>query len=110
MDNDNKMYTQAMWKCGICGEIYSSIAQRMQCEANCLQKQELEAKKAAEAKKKAEQAARKKEVDDAFDKAMQLREAYLKDYDTYAYEYSNVSNTLEDDELPFVKLLWNHLI
>lgn len=109
MENENMMYAQPMYKCAICGKVHESIPARIQCETSCYQKQELEAKKAAEAKKKAEQAARKKEVDEAFDKAMQLREAYLKDYDSYAYEYSNVSNKLESDELPFVKLLWNHM-
>lgn len=107
MEHENKMYIQEMWKCGICGETYPNISQRMQCEMKCLQKQELEAKKAAEAKKKAEQAVRKKEVDDAFDKAMQLREAYLKDYDTYSYEYSKVSNKLENNEWLNGKSLWH---
>ena len=95
---DNKMYTQPMYKCAICGSIHESIPARIKCETVCYQKQELEAKKAAEAKKKEEQTARKKEVDDAFDKAMQLREAYLKDYDTYTYEYNKVSNNPEDSD------------
>lgn len=104
---DNKMYTQPMYKCAICGAIHESIPARIKCETMCYQKQELEAKKAAEAKKKAEQTARKKEVDDAFDKAMQLREAYLKDYDTYSYEYSKVSNKLENNEWLNGKSLWH---
>ena len=95
---DNKMYTQHMYKCAICGTIHESIPARIKCETMCYQQQELEIKKAEEAKKKEEQMKRKAEVDAAFDKAMQLREAYLKDYNTYTYEYSKVSNNPEDNE------------
>ena len=109
MENNNKMYAKPMYKCAICGETYDNIAARIQCEIKCYQNQELEAKKAAEEKKKQEQIARKKEVDEAFDKAMQLKEAYLKDYDSYSYVYNNVSNTPKDDWLN-LKSLWNYFV
>lgn len=110
MENENKMYAQPMYKCAICGSVHESIPARIKCETMCYQQRELEAKKAAEAKKKAEQAARKKEVDEAFDNAMQLREAYLKYYDTYTYEYNRSTNSLEDDEWPTLKSIWNYFL
>ena len=109
MKNENKMYAKPMYKCAICGETYDNIAARIQCETKCYHQQELEAKKAAEVKKKEEQMKRKAEVDAAFDKAMQLREAYLKDYDTYAYEYNKVSN-MEDDEWNKIKSILHYFM
>ena len=44
----DKICAKPMYKCAICGEVYDSIAQRMNCEQTCLKKQEEEAKKAAE--------------------------------------------------------------
>lgn len=55
-------------------------------------------KKAAEAKKKEEQKARKKAVDDAINKAVQLKNAYMKDYGCYSYKNDDIHNcpTFED--------------
>lgn len=106
---ENKMYAKPQYKCAICGTVYDDLRERVNCESVCLHKQEEEAKKAAELKKKEEKAARKAEVDAAFDKAMQLREAYLKDYDTYIYTYNNVSNSKEDDNWLNLKSLWHCL-
>lgn len=90
MDMD-KMCAKPMYKCAVCGGVYDSIAQRMNCEQACLKKQEEEAKKAAERKRAAEYEARKREVDIAFDHAYELKEKFLKDYDSYTYSKS-VSN------------------
>lgn len=95
---DNKMYAQEMWKCGICGKTYDSISQRMQCEARCLQRQEEEAKKAAEAKKKEEEDARHDEVTKAIDGAVALLIEYTKDYGHYVYDGKNAHKF--DDLLP----------
>ena len=96
MENENKMYTHEMWKCGICGEIYDSISKRMQCEASCLHKQELEAKRIAEAKKKEEQAERQAKVTDLIESAHAALLDYEKDYGTYVYngERSSTINLL----------------
>lgn len=94
----DKMCAKPMYKCAICGEVYESIAQRMNCECACLKKQEEEAKKAAERKKAAEYEARKKEVDMAFDHAYELKEKFLKDYDSYTYSKlvgNNFRNAIE---------------
>lgn len=83
---DNKMYAQPMYKCAICGSIHESIPARIQCETECYKKQELEAKKAAEAKKKEEQATRKAETDEIVKKAIESVRKYTKDYGHYELE------------------------
>ena len=101
---ENKMYARKAFKCGICDKEFNNVADRARCELACNARQEEEAKKAAALKKKEEKAARKAEVDAAFDKAMQLREAYLKDYDTYIYTYNK-----EDANWLNLKSLWHCL-
>lgn len=91
---ENKMFTKPQYKCAICGEIYDRIPDRMNCEMQCLKKQQEEAKKAAEAKKKAEKAQRKKEVDDALKHFAKLAEAYAKDYGSYEYDGEPIHNVL----------------
>lgn len=98
MENKKPMY-----KCAVCGEVYDSIAQRMNCEQTCLKKKEEEERKAAEAKKAAEYETRKKEVDAAFDHAYELRDKLLKDYGSYAY-HKTASNS-RDLYFPF-SWLW----
>lgn len=89
----NKICATPMYKCAVCGEVYDSIAQRMNCEQACLKKQEEEARKAAEAKKQAEYNDRKAEVDAAFDHAYDLKEKFLMDYGSYIY-----SKTIRNSE------------
>ena len=110
MNNENKIYTKQVFKCGICGKEYSNVQDRANCELNCYKKQQEEAKKAAEAKKLSEKAARKKEVDDALDKAMQLRNAYIKDYGCYVYDNNDVHNEFHIDNYPSLKELINFLM
>lgn len=108
---ENKMYAKPMYKCAFCEEVYEDAITRAKCELSCAKRQEEEAKKAAELKKKAEQAARKAEVDEAFAHAIELKNAYLKDYDTYEYTYEAVTNAFEDinDEWPSLKALLHFL-
>lgn len=82
---DNKTYAKPAYKCAVCGEIHETIYKRMNCEQTCLKKKEEEERKAAERKKAAEYEARKKEVDAAFDHAYELRDKFLKDYNSYEY-------------------------
>lgn len=110
MNNENKMYTKQVFKCGICGKEYSNVQDRANCELNCYKKQQEEAKKAAEVKKLAEKAARKKEVDDALDKAIQLRNAYIKDYGCYVYDNNDVHNEFNIGNYPSLKELINFLM
>ena len=107
MENENKVCCKPMYKCGICGEVYESIRERMWCETGCLHKQEVEEQKIAEIKKKEEQTARKAEVDAALEKYLQLKEAYLKDYDTYEY---NVAIAHDNNEWNNLKSLFNFFI
>ena len=91
----NKVCEKPMYKCAVCGGVYDSIAQRMNCEQTCLKKQEEEAKKVAERRKAAEYEARKREVDEAFNRAYELKEKFLNDYDSYTYN-KPVSNNFRD--------------
>ena len=81
----DKICAKPMYKCAICGEVYDSIAQRMNCEQDCLKRQEEEERKAAEAKKAAEYDARVEEVKVAFNKAYELRNKLVVDYGEYHY-------------------------
>ena len=81
--SDSKMCGKAMYKCGICGTVHDTIADRAKCEMACLEKQEEARKLAAEKKKKEEKEARKKEVDDAIKNANDLIDRYTADYGLY---------------------------
>lgn len=108
---ENKMYAKHQYKCAICGTVFDDLRERVKCESACLKRQEDEAKKAEALKKAAEQAARKAEVDEAFTHAIQLKNAYLKDYDTYEYTYETITNTFENinGEWPGLKALLHFL-
>ena len=80
-----KIHCNTTYICGLCGNAYDTVYDRMNCEAACHKKQAEEAKAAEEAKKKAEQAARKAEVDAAFLELHRLMTAYVKDYGHYEY-------------------------
>ena len=86
---DNQMAYKPMYKCAICGEIYDTIAERIQCETKCLKKQEEEEKKAAEAKKQAEQKDRKAAVDSLVRQTMEAIKEYCADYGYYELEDYN---------------------
>lgn len=90
---ENKVCAKPMYKCAVCGEVYESIAQRMNCEQTCLKKQAEEERKAAEAKKKAEYDARVYEVDAAFKKAYELRDKFVEDYGEYK-KYDNLDDVI----------------
>jgi uncharacterized protein with HEPN domain len=102
---DNKTCSKTTYKCAICGEAYETVSKRMNCEQECLKKQAEEEKKAEELKKEIEYAARKAEVDMAYEKYIELRNKFAKDYGSY--EYRTVSNTFGKSEryLPF-SLMW----
>lgn len=82
---DDKVGTKTVYKCAVCGEVYDSIAQRMGCEQACLKKQEEDERKATELKKAAEYETRKNEVDEAFNKAYELKDKFIQDYGRYTY-------------------------
>ena len=90
---DNKMYCKPVYKCGICGQEYPSIAERMKCEQTCLKKQEEDEKKAAEAKKKAEKDTRAAEVTQAIEHAAELLNKYINDYGSYTYDGKKLKDT-----------------
>ena len=83
------------YKCSICDKEYDLPQDRAQCELKCYEKQEEEKRLAAEKKKVEERNARKKAVDEAFDKAYKLKDEYVKDYGRYRYSYVTDS---EDEE------------
>lgn len=102
---ENKIYANPKYKCAICGSIFDEISDRVKCETACLKKQAEEAKRAEEEKKKLEQKARKAEVDAAIKKAIELENAYIKDYGSYVcgdykLEDFTKSTLSSDDFLP----------
>ena len=97
---DNK--TNYKYVCAICDTPHSSIQDRANCEMACLKKLQEEERKAAEAKKKAEKAARKTEVDEALKKFSKLAEAYAKDYGSYEYDGNAVPGMMWPSKL------WHH--
>ena len=90
--NDAQWRARLAYKCGVCGKEYESIKDRAACEIKCSKQKEEAERLAAMKKKQEEQTARKKAVDEAFDKAYKLKEEYLKDYGYYKYYY-----TVEDE-------------
>lgn len=103
MEEKNNIYCKFRYKCGICGTEYSTVLDRATCEIACTEKAEIEAKKAAEAKKKEEQKIRKAEVDQAFENLHELVSAYVKDYGHYEY-----SDGGEDTNFYWPSRVWNH--
>lgn len=107
MENDNKMYVKPQYKCGICGETYDYIRDRMTCEQACLKKQAEEEKRALAAKKKAEQDARSAEVTKAIENAYTLLTKYIKDYGSY--QYNGDIKELDMNILDyFPSKIWHH--
>lgn len=104
---DNKIYNKPMYKCAICGEIYESIQERINCEMACLNKQQEEEKKAAEAKLEAEKDERFAEASAALDNAFMLVNKCVEDYGSFQYR-GKVSNLdmLNMDFFP--SKLWHH--
>lgn len=92
----DKVCAKPMYKCAVCGEVYDSIAQRMNCEQACLKKQEEEERKALEAKKIAEYNSRVEEVRDAFRRAYILRNKLEKDYaNMQYYDYDQLNDLVK---------------
>lgn len=104
---DNKMYCKPIYKCGICGKEYPSIAERMKCEAACLKQQEEEAKKAAETKKKAEKDARTAEVTQAIEHASDLLNKYINDFGAYSYDGKSLKDT---SDFFWPSRLWHYFL
>lgn len=80
---ENNIYGKLQYKCGICGAVYNSIEERMNCEQACIIKQKEAAKKAEAEKLRKEKETRKKELDEAIKHAAKLLEAWHKDYDNF---------------------------
>lgn len=101
----NRICATPMYMCAVCGEVYDSIAQRMNCEQSCLKKQEEEERKAAEAKKAAEYEARVEEVNMAFERAYELKDKLIEDYGEFKYkhEFNNIDECKNlNDVLSFI--------
>lgn len=104
---DNKMYNKPMYKCAICGEIYDSVQDRMNCEMTCVKKQHEEEKKAAEAALQAEKDHRLAEASAALDNALTLVNKCVEDYGSFQY-----TGKLKDLDMLnmdfFPSKLWHH--
>lgn len=89
--------------CGICGKRYHTVAERNQCERDCIANAE---KAAAEKKKKeleAAKEARRKAIQKLIDEAAALSESYFNDYgEIPTIKYSikwNYKKEAKDDSL-----------
>ena len=107
MKNENKMYSNPQYKCGICGTIFDSIEERMNCEAKCIRKQKEEAKKAAEAKVKEERETRRAEVTAAIERASELLNQFISDYGTYSYDGKRRKDT---SDFFWPSRLWHYFL
>ena len=83
---NNKTYI-----CAVCGKMHTDIIKRANCEIKCMQKKEEEEKQAELRKKEAEYGKRKEEVDNAFNKAYELKEKFVSDYGHYTYGWSSTT-------------------
>lgn len=92
MEDQNNFYYKPAYKCGICGNEYESVQERMYCEMKCVKQQKEEARKAEEAKKASEQKLRKEAVDEAIKRAVKLQSDYVKDYGHYEYDGEIIPN------------------
>lgn len=86
--------TNKEYKCAVCGTWHTDIASRARCEITCTARKVEEERKAAELKKEAEYEPRKNEVDDAFNKAYELKDKFVQDYGRYTYN-KPVSNSFD---------------
>lgn len=104
---DNKMYCKPIYRCGICGKDYPSIAERMKCEQACLKKQQEEEKAAAEAKRKAEKDACFMEASNALDNAFAIVNKCIEKYGKF--EYKGKLKELDMLNMDFFpSKLWHH--
>ena len=102
---DFQTYCKPAYKCGICGNIYDSVYERMTCESECHKKQEEEIKATEKMKKKAEQAARKSEVDSAVENLHRLITEYVKDYGHYEYD-----NDEDNSDFYWPSRIWHYFV
>ena len=104
---ENNTYAKPMYKCGVCGTIYDSIAERSKCEQACVKKQEEEAKKAALAKKNAEKEADYTEASAALDNALALVNKCVEKHGVF--KYSGKMKDLDMLNMDFFpSKLWHH--
>jgi len=88
-----------MYTCAVCGKYYKSIEERAKCESKCL----VDRKRAEEEKKRNEYATKKRESEQAIDKALsdmnEMVAKHLKEYEqlsikrTYPYLNYVFANT-----------------
>lgn len=92
---------EQIYTCGICGKRYGTVAERNQCERDCI----AQAEKAAETKRKAElkveKESKQKEIQELIDKAANLSEKYFEKYGEVPiikYSVKGTFNEKRDDE------------
>lgn len=92
---------EPIYACGICGKRYNTVAERNQCERDCI----AQAEKAAETKRKAElkieKESKQKEIQELIDKVENLSAEYFEKYGeipTINYSMAAVFKKKKDDE------------
>lgn len=103
MEEKKTIHCKFTYQCGICGKEHQSVYDRMNCEMECVKRQQEEERKAAEEKQRAEQKSRKDEVDKALEHLHALVSAYVKDFGNYEYGDGNPRPTFY-----WPSRLWNY--
>lgn len=101
---DFKTYCKPAYKCGICGNEFSTVYERANCEIACMKKQQEDERKAIEEKRAAEQKMRKEAVDESIKRTIKLHRDYINDYGYYEYDGELIEN------LSLPSKLWHYFV
>lgn len=104
---DNKIYTKPTYKCAVCGEIYESVQDRMNCEMTCIKQQQEAEKKEAAARLQAAKDECFAEASAALDNALALVNKCIENYGTFQYTGKLKDNDLLNMDF-FPSKLWHH--
>ena len=92
--DDNKIYAKTMYKCGVCGNTYEELEDRVACESACLKKKKAEAAREKALKYEAEKKKHYEDTVDACRKAEDMIHEHMKQYGEF-----NLPSTMSFSEL-----------
>jgi len=89
---------EQIYTCGICGKRYNTVAERNQCERDCIANAEKAAEDKRKAALKAEKESKQKEIQELIDKAANLSEKYFEKYGEIPIIKYSVKGTFKKDD------------
>lgn len=92
--DDNKIYAKTMYKCGVCGNTYEELEDRVACESACLKKKKEEVTRAEKLKYEADKKKHYEDTVDACKKADNMIREHIARYGEF-----NLPNTLSFSEI-----------